>query len=263
MRIVPHQNQVYDSGPGAGEGGQAERNLARISTILAQSAAKHVSSGKATGRNFFTRMLDALFAASRRYAPPLEKTGAVLIALVFFVYARVLALTARLVTEGSRRWPDIPAPCVLAVWHQGAPSLVVAIRARRPNSQITVMVSRDPRGDSLALLCRLLGLGVVRGDSEEGGWEALFRLAREIESGGCALITADGGGPARVAKAGAVALASATGAPIVAIGADCRPAIFERHKWDQARTPLPFGRVSVTIEEARRLPLFSDRSTKN
>jgi lysophospholipid acyltransferase (LPLAT)-like uncharacterized protein len=102
----------------------------------------------------------------------------------------------------------------------------------------------------------MIGLRVVRGSSEEGGWEALSELAREVERGVCALITADGEGPAQVAKVGAVALAAATGAPLVAIGADCRPALSERHKWDRARIPLPFCRVAIAAGEPRGLPFF-------
>ncbi|MEW6208555.1 MAG: DUF374 domain-containing protein [Acidobacteriota bacterium] len=234
------------------------RNLASIASLIGQSRLSGTIDNRAAGRNFLTRLLDFLFASARKYAPPLQKIGAAVIALIFFIYARLLALTTRLVTTGSSQWPDVLAPSVLAVWHQNAPSLLVALQARRPHPPVTIMISRDPRGDSLAMLCRMLRLRVARGDSEEGGWEALCELAREIERGGCALITADGGGPRRVAKVGAVALASATGVPLVAVSADCRPAIFERHKWDQARTPLPFGRIAIAIGQARRFPVFVD-----
>jgi lysophospholipid acyltransferase (LPLAT)-like uncharacterized protein len=120
------------------------------------------------------------------------------------------------------------------------------------------MIARDPRGDCLALFCRLLGLRVVRGESGESGWEALAELAREMARGGCAVITADGGGAARVAKIGAVALASATGAPLLPVGADCRPAIYERHKWDRVRTPLPFGHVAIALGQPRDYPALAD-----
>ncbi|HEY7544328.1 MAG TPA: DUF374 domain-containing protein, partial [Blastocatellia bacterium] len=239
MRNVSHPSQLYVSDPASGEESKAVRNLVSIASLIEQSRHSGMSVNRAAGRNLITRMFDFLFASARKYAPPLEKVGAAVIALIFFIYARLLALTTRLVTAGSIRWPDVPAPSVLAVWHQNAPSLLIAFQACRPHPPVTIMISRDPRGDSLAMLCRMLKLRVVRGDSEERGWEALFMLAREIERGGCALITADGGGPRQVAKVGAVALASATGVPLVAVGADCRPAIFERHKWDQARTPLP------------------------
>jgi lysophospholipid acyltransferase (LPLAT)-like uncharacterized protein len=123
------------------------------------------------------------------------------------------------------------------------------------------MIARDPRGDCLALFCRLLGFRVVRGESGEGGWEALAELAREMARGVCAVITADGGGPARVPKVGAVALASATGAPLMPVGADCRPAIYERHKWDRVRTPLPFGHAAVALGQPCAYPALADSAS--
>jgi lysophospholipid acyltransferase (LPLAT)-like uncharacterized protein len=55
-------------------------------------------------------------------------------------------------------------------------------------------------------------------------------------------------------------LAAAAGVPLVAIGAECRPAIPEPHKWDQPRNPLPFGRVAISIEEPAHLEEFRDAS---
>ena len=123
------------------------------------------------------------------------------------------------------------------------------------------MVARNPRGDCLALLCRMLGLRVVRGESAGGGWSELTQLAHEVELSGCAVLTADGGGPALVAKVGAVALASATGAPLLAVGTDCRPAIVDWHKWDKARNPVPFGRVAITLGEPWRLSTLTDMAS--
>jgi lysophospholipid acyltransferase (LPLAT)-like uncharacterized protein len=86
----------------------------------------------------------------------------------------------------------------------------------------------------------------------------LAELAREIERGVCAVIPADGGGPAHIAKVGAVALAAATGAPLLPVGADCYPAIYERHKWDRVRTPLPFGRVAIALGQLRAYTILAD-----
>jgi lysophospholipid acyltransferase (LPLAT)-like uncharacterized protein len=137
------------------------------------------------------------------------------------------------------------------MWHGCANSWLVVVARRKPLPPMAIMIACDPRGDCLALFCRLLGLRVVRGESNESGWEALAELAQEMARGGCAVITADGGSPARVAKVGAVALASATGAPLLPVGADCRPAIYERHKWDRVRTPLPFGHVAIALGRPR------------
>jgi lysophospholipid acyltransferase (LPLAT)-like uncharacterized protein len=204
------------------------------------------------------RLLDTMAEAVRSYASPLHWVWVTVSAVVLCAYAYLVALTMRLTTTGVLKWPEVPVPCVLAVWHGCVPSLIAAVVARRPPAGCAIMIARDPRGDALALFCRLLRLRVVRGDSKEGGWVALARLVGEIERGACVLITADGIGPARIAKVGVVALSAATSAPIVTVGADCRPPIVQRRKWDAARNPLPFGRVAITLGESRRFPVFDN-----
>ena len=171
----------------------AAERLTRISKLLA-SAKKQPD--KKPGRNILTRAIDLTFALVRKYLPPLHWLVVASGATVMFLYAQVVAFTARLVSTGGSQWPNIPAPCVLALWHRDAPSLLVIFAKRRPPCRTAIMVSHDPRGDSLALLCRMLGFHVVRGDSEEGGWEALLELARELMNGAAVILTADGGGPA-------------------------------------------------------------------
>ena len=120
------------------------------------------------------------------------------------------------------------------------------------------MVSHDPRGDSLALLCRMMGFHVVRGDSEEGGWEALLQLARELMNGASVILTADGGGPAQKAKVGAIALASAVEVPLIPLAADCYPAIEEPHKWDASRNPVPFCSLKILLGAPRKFARLTD-----
>ena len=213
------------------------------------------------GRNVFTRTLDTVFALVRKYLPPLHWLLVVLAATILFLYAQLVALTSRLVTNGSQQWPDVPTPSVLALWHRDAPSLLVAFTKRRPKARTVIMISRDPRGDTLAFLCRLIGLEVVRGDSRDGGWDALLELANKLINGACVILTADGGGPARIAKVGAVALASSVGVPLIPLAADCHPAIEEHHKWDAARNPLPFGNLLVLIGMAHRFNPLEDLSS--
>ena len=179
-------------------------------------------------------------------------------AIVMFLYAQLIKVTARLETIGSLSWPNIPAPCVLALWHRDAPTLLVIFAKRRPPSRTAIMISNDPRGDYLAMLCRMIGFQVVRGDSEEGGWEALLQLARELMNGASVILTADGGGPARQAKVGAVALASAVGVPLIPLVADCHPAIAEPHKWDAARNPVPFCSLKILLGPPLTLEPFED-----
>jgi lysophospholipid acyltransferase (LPLAT)-like uncharacterized protein len=259
MKPVIHKERLYTGDlDREAPRSDAERRLIKIAELVCEYRPASSPTETASGRNLFTRFIDRTFALARKYAPPIHRAGAAVVAFLLFVYARLLALTVRLLTVGFPCWPNLPAPCVMTVWHGCAPSLLIAIAACRPRPPIAIMISRDPRGDSLALLCRLLGLRVVRGDSQERGWTALVELVREIENGACALITADGGGPARAARVGAVALSMATGVPLVAIGADCHPALFMRRKWDRARTPLPFGRIVITRAQPRHIPLAFD-----
>lgn len=213
---------------------------------------------KPSARNLWTRSLDWFLGAARHYVPALYRIGAATFALIIFVYGRLVAFTARLMRGGHFRWPEIPEPCVLALWHGDAPSFLVAFAVQRPQVEVAIMISPDPRGDYLALLCRLFGFKVVRGGGNEHGWEALNDLAQKIEEGACAVLTADGDGPAEVVKVGAVALASATSVPLVPLAANCHPAIVERRKWDSARNPVPFGKLAVVVGEARMIEPLSE-----
>jgi lysophospholipid acyltransferase (LPLAT)-like uncharacterized protein len=121
---------------------------------------------------------------------------------------------------------------------------------------VKLMVSRDARGDCVALVCRWLGFEIIRGDAQHGGWKALGMIAKEVSGGAVALVSPDGGGPPFVASFGAAALAAAIGVPLIPVGADCRPSLFERRKWDQARNPLPFGRIAVACGKPILFPLF-------
>lgn len=123
---------------------------------------------------------------------------------------------------------------------------------------VKLLVSNDARGDCIALFCRWLGFEIVRGDAQGGGWKALTEMANQVHNGAGALITPDGGGPPFFARVGAAALASAAGRPLIPVGADCSPSVFEGHKWDKPRNPLPYGRIAVACGEPLTFPPFED-----
>ena len=233
----------------------ARDRIERTSRLFTRS---ETTNDKDLGRNVLTRTIDATFAFIRKFLPPVHWLFAALTAMVLFFYIQLVAATARLITTDAKGWPHVPTPCVLALWHRDAPSLLVAFAKRRTQVRTVIMVARDPRGDYIAMLGRLVGLGVVRGDSEKGGWEALQQLAKELMDGACVILTADGGGPARTAKVGAVALASAVGVPLIPLAADCHPAIQQPHKWDAARNPLPFSTLRVSLGPSRSFDFFKD-----
>ncbi|MBZ5522909.1 MAG: DUF374 domain-containing protein [Acidobacteriia bacterium] len=252
-----HLPQLYSDSKPEGDAARRIRELAQIADQL-----RYTQMSEAVGgRRRLTRRIDALIGWVREHAPVLHKAGAALFALLLFVYCRWVGLTARLVTAGAGAWPDLPASSVLALWHGASPAFLCAVARRRPRVPMAIMVSPDPRGDSLAILCRLMRLRVIRGDRSHGGWEALARMSTELERGACAILTPDGGGPAKFAKPGAVVLAAASGAPLFALGADCAPALTEPNKWDAPRNPLPFGRIAIAISEPIHISAIQDGAT--
>lgn len=210
------------------------------------------------GRNGLSRTVDRTLDFIRRYLPPIHWIAVRFLALLLYGYARAIRATTEIVTVGRFHWPDFPGGSVLAIWHGSAPSLLVAFSARRPSMPVRILVSGDARGDCVALFCRWLGFEIVRGDAQRGGWKALTEMVKQVHNGAAALIVPDGGGPPFFARIGAAALASAAGRPLIPVGADCRPSVFERHKWDKPRNPLPYGRIAVACGEPLTFPRFED-----
>jgi lysophospholipid acyltransferase (LPLAT)-like uncharacterized protein len=254
-----HQDSLY--GPGQNARLELAAEIVRLTGLRRRS--KTISSAEfhKVGRNRVTRTVDIALELIRRFLPPIHWIAVRFSALLLYGYARAVRATSEIVTMGSYRWPDFPKGSVLAIWHGSAPSLLVAFSARRPSMPVKLMVSRDARGDSVALFCRWLGFEVVRGDAEHGGWKALIEIANEVRGGAAALISPDGSGPPLVARVGAVALASAVGVPLIPVGADCSPSVFERHKWDDARNPLPYGRIAVACGQPLTFRPFEDAAS--
>jgi lysophospholipid acyltransferase (LPLAT)-like uncharacterized protein len=252
----PHQDPLY--GPIADRRRDFLAEIARVSAFHRRSEAISSAAFHKLGRNHLTRTIDSALQFVRRFLPPIHWIAVRFSALLLYGYARAVATTSEIVTLGSYRWPDVPKGSVLAIWHGSAPSLLAAFAARRPSVPLKLMVSCDARGDCVALFCQWLGFEIVRGDAEHGGWKALLEIANELHNGAAALISPDGGGPPFVVGAGVVALASAVQVPLIPVGTDCRPSILEKHKWDSARNPLPYGRITVACGEALTFPSFQD-----
>lgn len=232
--------------------------FARVAALHPQSAMISSPMFHKVGRNRLTRTIDAVLVFIRKHVPPLHRIGIRCLAGCLYVYIRAVAATARMIAAGAYQWPDVPLGSVLAFWHGSAPSLLVAAAARKPPVPVILMVSRDPRGDCVALLCHWLGFETVRGDAEHGGWSALIEIANAVNHGAIALIAPDGGGPPCVARAGVAILASAAKAPLIPVGATCWPSILERRKWDAQRNPLPYARIAIVCGEPLYFPRFED-----
>jgi lysophospholipid acyltransferase (LPLAT)-like uncharacterized protein len=150
-------------------------------------------------------------------------------------------------------------PLIYAVWHGRiliVPWLNARLRRREGARPVRVLASRSRDGQLMADFARRFGLGVVRGSSSRGGAAALRALARAVRAGEDVAVIPDGPrGPARRLQPGIVALAAATGAPIVPVGVAARPAR-RLGSWDRFMVPAPFARCAVVfgrpVEVTRR-----------
>ncbi len=174
------------------------------------------------------------------------------------VALRALALTLRIRREEAAVAPlwAAHAPIIYAVWH-GRILLLPRLYGRRGSH---ALASRSRDGELVARWISRFGLVPVRGSSTRGGGEALRQLARVLRQGGEVVVVPDGpSGPREVLKAGVIALARLSGAPIVptAFGASRE---WRLHSWDEFRIPKPFARCVVRFGEPIRIPAGADRA---
>ena len=114
---------------------------------------------------------------------------------------------------------------------------------------IAALVSEARDGQYLAAFASSLGYGLIRGSSTRGGRRAIRAAIRALQQGTPVGITPDGPrGPRRIAKAGAVTAAARTGALILPVHAEARPA-WRAHSWDRFLVPAPFAAVRLAYGE--------------
>ncbi len=153
---------------------------------------------------------------------------------------RALGATWRVRVGGSPG--PASRPVVFVGWHHGL--LVAAFLLRDRGLWVPVSHSRD--GDWAEAVLRRLGYAASpRGSSSRGGSQLLREMIRRVRGGESGGLLPDGPrGPAFAAKPGVIALASASGAPLIPVGIAASPAR-RLASWDRALLPIPFARVSV------------------
>ncbi len=170
-------------------------------------------------------------------------------AAVQAVAAWVLATYIRLVCW-TTRWDDRRMDVARAGPHKGKPLIVVFWHGRMfcmpmvtdKKRRVHVLISHHRDGRLISRTIRHLHLLTVAGSSSRGSLGAVRALRDCLEANEVVAITPDGPrGPRMRAQKGAVALASATGAPIlpfsfsVARGRNAK-------SWDRFLLPRMFGR---------------------
>lgn len=136
-------------------------------------------------------------------------------------------------------------PPIFAFWHGRILAATLYFRDRG----IVVITSENFDGEWIARIIRRFGYGTARGSTSRGGARALVQLRREMAAGRPAAFTVDGPrGPARVAQAGAVWLAAATGNPVLPFHIEAARHWTAR-SWDAHQVPKPGSDIAVAIGE--------------
>jgi lysophospholipid acyltransferase (LPLAT)-like uncharacterized protein len=134
---------------------------------------------------------------------------------------------------------------VMAFWHGRILPATFYFRRRG----IVVITSENFDGEWIARIIERFGYGTARGSSSRGGKKAMLQLVRDMKAGRAAGFTLDGPrGPARVAQAGAVWLASATGNPVLPFHLEAS-SHWNLHSWDRTQIPKPFSTVALVVGE--------------
>ena len=147
-------------------------------------------------------------------------------------------------------------PVLLAWWHQDMLFNFVYLTRFAKQRKIATIVSQSKDGDLAAYLVEQFGMTPIRGSSSKGGKEALDLLTKYVrKERAIGVIVCDGPRPpGRVAKFGIVALARATGCPIVKVRSwGARQYIFAK-SWCKLLLVYPFSRVTIWSDGPLSVP---------
>jgi lysophospholipid acyltransferase (LPLAT)-like uncharacterized protein len=171
-----------------------------------------------------------------------------------------LGHTLRWRVEGLQYLDDILASGrqpVMAFWHGRILPATFYFRRRG----IVVITSENFDGEWIARIIEGFGYGTARGSTSRGGKKAMLQLVRDMKAGRAAGFTLDGPrGPARVAQAGAVWLASATGNPLLPFHLEAS-SHWSLRSWDRTQIPKPFSTVALAVGEPIDVPTDATQDT--
>jgi len=190
-------------------------------------------------------------------ASPLKRLEAAAIASIGHRLIAVLGATLRWRTEGLEHLGRVVADGrqpIMAFWHGRILPATYYFRRRG----IVVITSENFDGEWIAGIIERFGFGTARGSTSRGARKALLQLRRDMAAGKAAGFTVDGPrGPARVAQAGAVWLAKATGNPVVPFHLEA-DRFWSINSWDGTQIPKPFCTVAIAMGEPLNVPPDAD-----
>ena len=171
---------------------------------------------------------------------------------------KTLFLTLRLRVEDRSGLLEgrLKGSVILCFWHNRILGITFGYTRIYPSQRtgVTVLTSPSKDGEILARLVGAFRMGAVRGSSSRRGFQAQRELVRHVEDGRDIAITPDGPrGPKYSLGPGVIHLAQTTGAPILPMDATFSRCI-RMKTWDGFIIPLPFSKVSVTIDAPVHIP---------
>ena len=145
----------------------------------------------------------------------------------------------------------------MCFWHNRILGITLAFLRHYPGKTrkgVNVLTSASRDGEILAQLVGQFGMDAVRGSSSRRGSRALRELIDLVENGCDIAITPDGPrGPRYSFGPGAISLAQLTAAPIAPVHAKFSRCL-RMKTWDGFIIPLPFSKVSVTVDDPIHVP---------
>jgi lysophospholipid acyltransferase (LPLAT)-like uncharacterized protein len=214
-----------------------------------------MSRGNVPRRRRPLKRLLARLRGDERYA----RAEIAVLAWLAWVTLRVLRLTTRFEVVGAdaleRNWCE-GRPMVFAFWHGRSIMLPFLVRGRR---DAYIMNSTHRDGEIITRALERFGIRSTRGSTTRGAVGGTLALLRALKKGNSVALIPDGPrGPAGIAKAGAVELASAAGAPLYPLAFSASRAV-RLSGWDRMMLPLPGSRVVCVVGEPM-LPTDAGRS---
>ena len=183
--------------------------------------------------------------------------------LFLALYARIIKLTAPLITEGWEHVTQAIAtdrPILFAAWHGQQHLLFTLAETHLDISKFFMIVVGDHRQQVLETFAARIGAFTVpisMDDNSFAGARNLIELINELRKGRYSLIAPDGpDGPPRIPKRGTAFIAIRAQALIVPFAA-YSPFAYRLRRWDRYSLPLPFARIYCSV----RPPISVSRDT--
>jgi len=178
-------------------------------------------------------------------------------------YLRLVWYTSRFAAEPAdiyqRLEPELPV--IFAFWH-GQHFMMPFAKPR--NYRAKVLISRHRDGEVNAIAAERLGVEAIRGSGDregrfdrKGGVSGFMSMLTALKDNWSMALTADIPKVSRVAGAGIVKLAQASGRPIypVAVATSGRITLAN---WDRSVINLPFSRGAIVAGEPIRVAAEAD-----